>query len=190
MHASLHPWLLTTLLLAPMAGSRAEACQANLTESEQAEEQEFVTRSFSIPDVRAVQADWAAAEEHAGAGRWSDAAALWQRMVESESATVLAGALIRDARGTESQQLVHAGAASSARAKLLSLPKSAREAYQLRYEPQAARLYAGALAANDEASLLTVAARWPLCKAAVQAAFAAGDPAWERGDLTTAHDAW
>ena len=190
MHPTLHHLLLTSVVLAHALSSSTEARQDNLTGQDAAQEQEFVTRSFSIPDVRAVQADWAAAEAHAAAGRWSDAVALWQRMLEQESATVLAGALIRDARGSESQQLVHAGAAPSARAKLLALPKSARDAYQLRYEPQAARLYAGALAAQDEAGLLTVAARWPLCKSAVQAAFAAGDLAWERGDLTSAHDAW
>ena len=133
MHPTLHHLLLTSVVLAHALSSSTEARQDNLTGQDAAEEQEFVTRSFSIPDVRAVQADWAAAEAHAAAGRWSDAVALWQRMLEQESATVLAGALIRDARGSESQQLVHAGAAPSARAKLLALPKSARDAYQLRY---------------------------------------------------------
>lgn len=153
-------------------------------------EAEFVTRSFSIPDVRATQADWTAADEHAQAGRHAEAAALWQEMLETGGATVLAGERGVDARGAESQQLVHAGAASAARRRLLAMPRSAREAYRLRHGAEASRKLAGALSAGDEAALLAVAARWPLCEAAVQAAWAAGDLAFERGDAATAHDAW
>ena len=176
----LRPWL-------PLVAWFAAALAAP---AQDAPEAEFVTRNFSIPDVRATQADWDAAEEHAQAGRHAEAAALWQKMIETGGATVLAGERKVDARGAESQQLVHAGAANAARQRLLSMPRSAREAYRLRHGAEASRKLAGALAACDEAALLAVAARWPLCDAAPRAAFAAGDLAYERGDAATAHDAW
>jgi outer membrane protein assembly factor BamB/tetratricopeptide (TPR) repeat protein len=153
-------------------------------------EAEFVTRNFAIPDARAVQADWNAAEEHAAAGRWAEAAAIWQRFLEENGASVLAGELRADARGAQSQQLVHRGAAQAARERLLQMPRAARDAYRARHAATARAALDAARESSDEAALARLALRHPLCDEAVQAWRALGDLAREGGDLERALDCW
>ncbi|MEY2745030.1 MAG: hypothetical protein RL112_72, partial [Planctomycetota bacterium] len=198
MHA-LHPDLLlrratrALLALVPALGAAAAAsAQESAPESgAQVEgEAEFVTRNFAIPDARAVQADWNAAEEHADAGRWVEAAAIWQRFLEENGASVLAGELRADARGAQSQQLVHRGAAQAARERLLQMPRAARDAYRARHAAAARAALSAALESRDEGALARLALKHPLCDEAVQAWRALGDLARERGDHERATDAW
>ncbi|MFN9786664.1 MAG: hypothetical protein ACK57N_08830, partial [Planctomycetia bacterium] len=70
------------------AASAPPSMQGQDADAQVEGEAEFVTRNVAIPDARAVQADWNAAEEHAAAGRWAEAAAIWQRCRAENGASV------------------------------------------------------------------------------------------------------
>ncbi len=178
------------LAFAPVLAASAASAQSPEGDALVEGENEFVTRNFAIPDARAVQADWNAAEEHAAAERWAEAASIWQRFLEESGASVLSGELRVDARGAQSQQLVHRGAAQAARERLLQMPRSAREAYRARHSAAARATLAAAFASRDEGALARLALRHPLCDEAVQAWRALGDLARERADHERALDSW
>ena len=80
-------------------------------ERQEAPEDSFETRSFSLPDTRAVRDLWDRAEEHIAARRWSEALTDLQSIIEQHTSEVLGAERELEDVQQKSQQAVHAGAA-------------------------------------------------------------------------------
>lgn len=153
------------------------------------DEEEIETRSFSLPDTRASRALAQRIEEHRAAGRWNEAAADLQRLIEDHARDLL-GAARPAPLGRPSQQDVHAGAGPWAERQLFDLPPEGRRAYRERFGPAAERALGEALATGGRSGLAQVAARWPISGAAERAWWALGDLELEAGNLDQARLAW
>ncbi len=153
------------------------------------DDEDVETRSFSLPDTRASRALAQRAEEHRAAGRWNEAAADLQRLIDDHARDLL-GPSRPAPRGRPSQQDVHAGAALWAERQLFELPPEGRLAYRERFGAAAERALAEALGAGERSSLAQVAARWPITAAAERAWWALGDLELEAGNLDQARLAW
>jgi outer membrane protein assembly factor BamB len=147
-------------------------------------------KSFALPETRAARALFERAEQHAGAGRFAEAMAHYQALIEEHAGDVLAAERPAGANGRTSQQPVHPGAAQRARERLFALPPAARALYRDRYEAEARSALERARKVGERAGLAAVARRWPLCPASREAWWALGDLELERGDPDAAREAW
>lgn len=177
------------LILALLGAIPPGAAQAGPGQDPGFEGDPIQARPFSLPDTRTSLALAQRADDHLSAGRWVEAAADLQRLIEEHGRDLL-GAHRPAPAGRPSQQDVHPGAAQWAEQRLASLPREGRRAYRERYESAAAQALGEALDGARRAALARVAARWPITAAAERAWWALGDLELELGNLDQARLGW
>ncbi len=172
-----------TLLISISAGNGARAQQ------QQAPGNFIESRPFSIPDKQSARALYDQALAHVNGGRFSEAVASIDQLIDEHSTSVIALPLGAETPLKSSQQ-VYRGAADAARELLASLPPAARAACADRYEAKANALLLRAVASHDTTALADVARRYPLSHSARDAWWTLGDIEAEAGNLDAARAAW
>lgn len=148
------------------------------------------TQSYALPDTRATRGLWTSIDGHVAARRYGEAITELQTLIEDHRGDVLAGERPKSASGRTSQQLVHPGAASRARARLAALPLEAQRLYRERHESEARTALERARTHGDPRALSELARRWPLTESANRAWWALGDLELELGNEREALFAW
>ncbi|WP_145201508.1 PQQ-binding-like beta-propeller repeat protein [Planctomycetes bacterium Poly30] len=191
-HRAVPTWLRVCTALFPIfaTGSVANAVQ-NPGAAGVQEEADFQPAPFHLYDTQAARVKAAEATEHIAAGRWSEALAELQALIEEHRGEVLGAARPQpdDARNP-SQSNVHAGAGMWAVRQLFSLPPEGKKLYRERFGPRAEDNLRRAIAASDRGALSRVARRWPLTAAAERAWWALGDLEVELGHSADGVRAW
>lgn len=104
-----------------------------------------------LPDDRLRERQFERSSDLLAAGRWSDAAALFDEILESQR-----DAFLREADDEGTRRSLKAETWKIMRGQ----PAAGREAYELLFGARAERRLAEAVAGNDEAAIVTVARRW------------------------------
>jgi outer membrane protein assembly factor BamB len=104
-----------------------------------------------LPDDRLRERQFERSGDLLAAGRWSDAASLFDEILESQR-----DAFLREADDEGTRRSLKAETWKIMRGQ----PAAGREAYELLFGARADRRLAEAVAANDEAAIVTVARRW------------------------------
>jgi outer membrane protein assembly factor BamB len=182
--------LLSGLSPSGISPALGAACPQRAAQSTRETGEDSEPRPFRIPDHAAAKSRMDRAEEHASAGRWSEALAELQAVIEEHRGDLLAGERPLSRAGEPSLQPVHPGASRRARERLLRLPPQARALYRERHGLEAAAAFEGARERGDRRALAEVARRWPLTDAAQRAWWALGDLELERGEEDKARSAW
>jgi len=172
------------VLSAPVEAGPAVTAAPGAQESE-----EVQVRTFSIPNTRAAAAVAARAREHVAAGRWPEALADLQALLEDYRGDLL-GPERPLAGGLASQQDVHLGVAGWAHEQLRALPPQVRETYRALHGGEAAAALARARERADRHALAQISERWPITDAASGAWWTLGDLELERGHPAQARMAW
>ena len=153
------------------------------------DEEDREVRAFAVPLARHARTLAEDARDHLRAGRWSAAINELQKLVEEGRGDVLP-ATWRAHPAENSLYPAYPGAAEWARRTLRDLPPNAMALYRERFDEPAGKALADAMARGGRRSLVAVARRWPLARAAESAWWALGDWELERGHPEDALIAW
>jgi outer membrane protein assembly factor BamB len=161
-----------------------------LASSAPADAQDDERRAFSFPLTREARDTARLALDHLEAQRWSKAVDVLQDMLEEQKSAVLPDSYRASAGKEVSVNEAHPGAAAWARARLVEIPREARELYRDRYGKIAELALAMAEESGRRTELIAVAERWPLTDASQRAWRILGDRELEEGHPRAALFSW